>query len=402
MTIEQNEFRRSILRLEYLDGLRGLSALFVVVYHIFTLLGASPERYHCLQICETRNRWIWTGHQAVDVFIVLSGYCLMLPVARSKTQQLAGGTGAYLKRRARRILPPYYAALGISLLLFLLVPALNAGVGLSAEMYPSLTASAILSHVFLIDNLRSVWWQKIDGPMWSVATEWQIYFFFPFLLLPLWRRLGILPTVVAALALGLLLALAARGRLDQACPWYLGLFALGMAAAVVNFSQPAALRLVNWLQSPRLSWGVIAAGLWLAGLALNFLGQAPQWFCDIIVGAAVSALLVFCTRRAEKSDSPTEGGSVLRVLSSRPAVAAGAFSYSIYLLHIPILLAVQATLLSFSLPNSSRILGLVLAVPVAVGLSYLFHLVFERPFMARPAPKSERAAEIAAVINPAP
>src|SRR5579875_2648256 len=109
------------LRLEFLDGLRGLAALYVVEHHIaqFALSPhASPWRH--------AQRLYWHifcyGHQAVVVFIVLSGYVLMLPVARTQDGHMPKGVWDYFKRRARRILPPYYAALAICFLLVAFVP----------------------------------------------------------------------------------------------------------------------------------------------------------------------------------------------------------------------------------------------------------------------------------------
>ncbi len=58
--------------------------------------------------------WLSWGQVAVDVFIVLSGYCLMLPVARAGGA-LRGGPVGYMKRRARRILPPMLASLGVAM-----------------------------------------------------------------------------------------------------------------------------------------------------------------------------------------------------------------------------------------------------------------------------------------------
>src|SRR5436853_35532 len=60
--------------------------------------------------------WLYFGHFGVVVFIVLSGFCLMLPVVRGDGT-LRGGIAAFFKRRTLRIVPPYYVAIGLSLLL---------------------------------------------------------------------------------------------------------------------------------------------------------------------------------------------------------------------------------------------------------------------------------------------
>src|SRR5437660_75394 len=101
----------SRFRLDFLDGIRGLAALYVALFHVSYARQSLPEPARHL------TDWLQFGHYAVGVFIVLSGYCLMLPVARSADGRLRGGVGSYLRRRAWRILPPYYAALVLALAL---------------------------------------------------------------------------------------------------------------------------------------------------------------------------------------------------------------------------------------------------------------------------------------------
>ena len=112
------------LRLNHVDGLRALAALYVVLHHIW-LDGRPEDRAH------DWGSWLRHGHFAVTLFIVLSGYCLMLPVVRGDGT-LRGGIVPYLKR-ARRILPPYYAALGVTILLstFLIGHKTGAGSGIT-------------------------------------------------------------------------------------------------------------------------------------------------------------------------------------------------------------------------------------------------------------------------------
>src|SRR5262245_54437637 len=91
-------------RLAFLDGLRGLAALYVVLHHAaLEVSGGSFSRGSNLVRGLLRH-----GHFAVAVFIVLSGYCLMRPVAGDPLGRLRGGMWGYLGRRARRILPPYF------------------------------------------------------------------------------------------------------------------------------------------------------------------------------------------------------------------------------------------------------------------------------------------------------
>ena len=87
----------------YLDGVRALAALWVMFSHAcFITLGSTPASSGLPGLL------VNYGRLAVDVFIVLSGHRLMLPVTRKG--RLAGGTLDFYRRRARRILPPYFAA----------------------------------------------------------------------------------------------------------------------------------------------------------------------------------------------------------------------------------------------------------------------------------------------------
>src|ERR1041385_1529951 len=76
----------SRVHLAYLDGLRGLAALYIVLYHAQSMLSGLPSKV------DLGLSVITLGRFSVTIFIVLSGYCLMLPVASSHTQQLKGGT----------------------------------------------------------------------------------------------------------------------------------------------------------------------------------------------------------------------------------------------------------------------------------------------------------------------
>ncbi len=136
--------KNSGLRLDYLDGIRAAASLYVVLFHAG--LGVGPEPVPGW----TRNlqRAFSFGHDAVAVFIVLSGYCLMLPIARADGR-LARGVRSYFGRRAWRILPPYFAALAGSWLLLALVPSLETPTGtIWDDTFPAFAAGPVLSLCF--------------------------------------------------------------------------------------------------------------------------------------------------------------------------------------------------------------------------------------------------------------
>ena len=219
-------------RLHFLDGIRGLAAFLVVLHHMWqhSFLrvnnAAFPLWFRGLSILKE-------GHYLVAVFIVLSGFCLMLPVAQA-SGVMKGGAADYIKRRARRILPPYYASLAFAVALIALAPATREDTGTIYDAYQrSDMTGALVAHVLVLHNLFPNWAYRFDAPLWSVATEWQIYFVFPLALLPVWRRWGSVAPILIGLALGFL---SAGTVMKEACFWYIDLFAMGMAASSVCFA----------------------------------------------------------------------------------------------------------------------------------------------------------------------
>jgi len=364
------------LHLAYLDGLRAVAAFYVVLFH--AVLGMSESAL--VGPWRPLRRVFAYGHEAVAIFIVLSGFCLMLPVVRGRSAQLDVELGKFVRRRAFRILPPYFAALAGSLALLVVFPILRTpGTGtIWDNTLPGLEAGAIASHLLLIHNWSPSWGYQINGPLWSVASEWQIYFFFPLVLLPAWRRFGMGGALVVAAALGYAPLLFARAPAHVAIPWYLLLFALGMGAAAVVFSSDA---LPSRLRSA-LHWPRLSNGLWLACALLSSVG-ARLWFglkplTDLLVGLAAAALLISLSTQAVSGAR----GRLLEWLESRPLVALGHFSYSLYLTHLPVLALCYFALRPLPWPPIVSALSLsLLGVPASLLVAYVFHLGIERRFI---------------------
>jgi len=366
--------------LPFLDGLRGLAALSVAIGHAYGTYRFEPSSYQPARFAALE---ILGGSHAVALFIVLSGFCLMMPVARSGDERLRGGAGRYFKRRAWRILPPYYAALALSLAILASLPAQNVSDSAFLRLVlPAFRFDVIASHLLMIYNLHSSWVLKINPPFWSVATEWQIYFLFPFLLIPIWRRFGPMATIAVGLAVGLaphVLLGHTSYSVSVGRPWYSGLFAMGMVAAGICFT-PAGTR----------GWGTDFVWKW-AGSATIFLlamvaglARFTNWNeskhvpFDVLEGLAAASLLIWCYRQRVGQGR----GFVIRILECTPVVFLGAISYSLYLMHAPILFLAHRLSRPWQTSSASAaIIMLVGAVPVSVLLCSGFHFAFERPFM---------------------
>jgi peptidoglycan/LPS O-acetylase OafA/YrhL len=351
--------------------MRGLAAMYVVFFHVVVIYYAQFQGW-------MRPGFVWMthGHWAVNVFIVLSGFCLTLPLARSRSLMLEGGFGRYMTRRAVRILPPYYAAVVLSLLALVLSADAWRWVRGMPVVHPGwaseFSKGNLISHVLLVHNFTR-WANALDGPMWSVATEFQIYFFFPLLLLPVLRKFGRTACVLAGVVVGLLpVWLFSLNSQAAAAPWYLGLFAMGMVAADIGFSVKAP------FESLYLPAAILAAS---AAVLLGCrYGEAGWWTIpeDTLIGAATACCLVWSTRSENRRKMP------VRWLEMKLPVWLGTFSYSIYLMHMPIIWKARIFTDRLHLsPLRDFVLNIGFVVPIAVGGSMIFHVFFERPFLRR-------------------
>lgn len=350
-------------RFEYLDGLRALAALFVLVHHSWlAVFTAFPRNSGPVWL-----GWMLYGHMAVSVFIVISGFSLTIAPAR-RNMRLPGTSGQFISRRAWRILPTYWAALLFTCLVFGVVTADQTGA--------TVTPKAIVVHALLLQDVVDS--TKPNGAFWSIAVEWQIYFLFPVMLLLCRRYRPALAcwAIFALVVIGYELALhvSVFERFLNITPQYIVLFAMGvLTASLLGREVPS-----------RLAARLVP----LAGaLAIAFVGvcwwQGSVWvvdhffWVDMLVGAAVAALIGgLALGRAPAASS---------ALGSRPLSGIGAYSYSIYLIHAPLLWLVWHFLVArLSLAPTVR-LGVLLAIvtPVVLVASWAFYRVFERPFLIR-------------------
>jgi len=368
--------RQRSSHLRHLDGLRGLAALFVVLHHtwltIWPNVNGTPKG-----TVGSATRFLAFGHFAVVVFIVLSGFCLSVPVARSGG--LEGGARRFFRRRARRLLPPYYASFALSLVLIWTLIGSRTGthwdISVPIDWRGYSGNGLLLGDVLGGGQVNNVWW--------SVALEWQIYLAFP-LLVACWLVFG------AGIAAVLGFMLAGAGwlvvsrvpdigpfHLAGAMPWFLALFSLGMLAAAIHETDLAHMRRMReWRHWPAAalvaSLGIVAVCI-VAGRGGVF---AHLGIMDIAVGTAAAFVILACR---------DEDSRFARALAWRPLVFLGGFSYSLYLVHAPLLQLVwQYDLGPLDLgPSPTFLLLALVGVPVILVASYIFFLAFERPFLSK-------------------
>ncbi len=358
------------LHLSHVEGLRALAALVVFVNHSYAQAAFPGHQPEAAWYLRPFMHFMVFGHLSVSVFIVISGFCLALPVVDSGGR-IVNGVAQFMLRRARRILPPYYAALALCLLLIATI--IGTRTGSPWDVPIDFEARDVLIHVLLLQDLFST--GKINYVFWSIAVEWQIYFLFPLLVIVA-RRFGIFQLAVAALVLGYAVRFLGDGtRIERANPHFVGLFALGMLAAY-------------WVRSPQLQslrertkgtfgWVGLACFVFVCA-ACHFLGlRGPFHFAELDLPVGVMAFAVLIHSTLEK------GSWLARSLNAKWVVWMGTFSYSIYLIHAPLLQIMWqygVNPLGLGKPETFALLTLG-GGPLVVGVSYAFFLIFERPFM---------------------
>jgi peptidoglycan/LPS O-acetylase OafA/YrhL len=287
-----------------LTGIRGVAALFVAVYHL-NGFNAPPQ----LQVPGLASVVLDHGYLAVDLFFVLSGYVMALSYGEMVRVWNTRNYLRFLIRRVARVYPLFaLITLFIALMLF---------TGVSHETIPD-AGSALGWNLLMLQGWGFA--TSIDGPSWSISTEWGAYLVFPILaaVTLFGNRRTLIATLAVAAGTVVLLAVLPfgdHGPLDiygpgSALARCLAEFTLGLMA--FRAAQQRAVQ--AWARRP-------ASGLLLAAAIVALL----CWHgTDLAIVALLPAFIV------------TLGvgrGPVQAVLGSPLLFLAGEISYALYLLH---------------------------------------------------------------------
>lgn len=294
-----------------IEGARGWLAWTVVASHIVQITGLS-------NVISKVGLIEKSGHYAVGLFIVISGF-VITNLVMGKPEPY----GLYIARRALRIYPAYLVCLAIGIfasgmtfdaLLSLPTNIDRQEIHVAARQvefqqhfWQHLVAHLTLLHGVIPNNILNESQYMFLGPAWSLSLEWQFYLVAPF--------------AVAAL----------RGRYA----------ALAVAVVLLSFAAYKA-KLFGTFYNPSILFG--AGHYFLLGIATRLAAEKLPKFetypYAIALGAAIMLLVdrdlvVLAGWIALVAYFQTAKTSPL--LDSRIANWAGARSYSVYILHQPII-----------------------------------------------------------------
>jgi hypothetical protein len=284
-------------RLLFIDGLRGVAAMMVVLYH---LVGRTSAH-------EMTAR----GYLGVSIFFVLSGFVITMAIGERKIS--LGFLGRFAVRRALRLDPPYWASIVVAIALMYLATIIGV-----AKEFPSIPQ--ILAHLIYLQDILH--FQAISDVYWTLCLEFQFYLF---LIMILWIGRQQVTSIgfQGALVVLLLLSLAEHASIADLTPTGLFLpYWYGFSAGAITY----------WTITGRLS------SRFLFSTLLLLIGFTPFGHDDALIVTSLTAGILYLAFQLRKMD----------VWLADPFTQfLGKTSYSLYLFHSLIGWSAQSLALRF-------------------------------------------------------
>ena len=365
-------------RIDELDGLRGILALWVALSHIFCWCGYSQWPFALPHLLNSTAQKSWVQFSfaaaAVDTFIILSGFAISY-MLHSRPQTY----GQFMTGRFFRIYPVYLVCLLSGFLTFHAIPSIIDSVSWHDNEYFNLymrpvlaselahPATHLVSHLTLLfglipDKLLPGGAFSLVPPAWSITLEWQYYLLAPFLAWFARRPAGLIVLGIISCGEHVYSHFWSAAFLPERLP----LFLIGIGSYHLYASSD------RWKHS-RYRLQILAAAL-AAVLIVDWHSLALFiWIC------VFSGVLADEGNPAERLLFP-----IRRFLLKRPLQFVGAISYPLYLVHWPVIVGSMAFLVIWQPGISSGgALGIMLAVtlPAILTVAWLLHILVEKPLM---------------------
>jgi peptidoglycan/LPS O-acetylase OafA/YrhL len=335
-----------------LDGLRTLSILGVIWHHTAGA-GATWSLLH-------------RGNRGVDLFFVISGFLIVTLLLRAKAAQGTFSLPKFWGRRSLRILPVYYAVLG-----------LYAALVYWLERNP-VDRQAFFDHLPAFATFTSNWFVNLDNPRvifyfaWSLAAEEQFYLFWP------WceRYLrGWWPLLAASLALVLTQgwSMAVASLPPDQLPFPMRMLTSVPAAILLGVILAHLLHTARGFRLMQVLSGQRGSALGALALCALTLYLTPMWgaAADLIIAGALLLLVSACVIRPDHD--------LAQILTLRPVAWIGRISYGMYLFHMLGVNVIRRVLAAAS--YSSAYLDFIGGTLVAILLAALSYRYFESYFL---------------------
>src|SRR5580700_6973645 len=347
----------------------------------------------------------------MTLFFVLSGFVIHYNYAGLVTDGRLRGIAAFFWARFARLYPLFL----LMMLIYVLVSQRHVAYWTG---HPEKIDAIFQALPYFLLSIQSWIYKVIDGgwlidairggspPTWSISTEWFFYFAYPLIA---WLILRARAPAIILLVVGLWCVLwtafstGLYDRTPQIDAWAVGRF--GPIAGVQNHEDSFVLWLLYvspYLRIGEFVLGALTAQLyaalqrrdvtgrentlggavfWAAALSVllvNYLEYSPDVAMTIFrkmnmnfALAPSVALLVFCAARYQ--------GAASRLLTSRPAIALGEASYSIYLVHSIVLIAAVKLTGGVAHGVAYNVMELIVLMTIVVAISLVLYAYYEAP-----------------------
>ncbi|MBA3572347.1 MAG: acyltransferase [Pyrinomonadaceae bacterium] len=368
-------------RMLTLDAMRGVAALAVVMYHALAVAPQTALSGWQWWLPQVTAYMVHFAYAGIYLFFVISGFCIHLYWAKARATGVEKPVihfFLFLKRRVRRLYPPYLAALALYLCyLAYKIPVKVTGfylwdVGL---------------HLFMLHNLDARTAYTINGAFWTLAIEEQLYLAY-FLLLFLRIRYGWGRTLLLCVAARIGWLIMSRYLtqsfgiaipVNEAAASYWFIWALGALSVEAALGVT---KLPGWCYRISLACVALVCAMCLTQVLpmvddmtwvhdVGWLVMHPAWGFGffILVNNSVAAEQRW---RLKSSRAP-------RLITALASI--GLISYSLYLIHSLVLM--HWYWFGFTRLHILTI-SLLIMTPLSVAFGWLFFRLCERPFMTLP------------------
>lgn len=332
-------------RMPLIDALKAIAALVVLVHH-FSSYGPLAEAAR--DYFPVVFNWLFDyGRMAVQVFLVIAGFLAARGLS-SQGQALSVSPLPLIWKRYLRLAVPYLAAIGLAI-----IAAAVADQWLEDDAIPArATFTQWLAHATLLHGLLG--FDALSAGVWYIAIDFQL---FALMALLLWSgRIRIVaPALVLAVATTSLFWFNRDASWDNWAIYFFGSYGLGAAA---------------WWASERREMSV-----WLGAMVTITVAALIIDFRLRIALALSVALLLGFSRRS---------GLLERWPNVRPLAFLGQISYSIFLVHFPVLLLANTLYAQTDYDSSlSTLVWLGMAWAASLLTATLFYRWIESPEASR-------------------
>lgn len=357
-------------RLQSLDGLRGLAAIVVLLHHCALAHPAFSDIYTSAEVPPTGSLWWWIsatpirlltfGAESVVVFFVLSGMVITFPVLR----YLNFNWRSYYVARTVRLWVPVAASILLATLWISLVPQVESPFVSKWVLYRSTPSLDWAEVGASLDLLRGP--TRLNNPLWSI--QWEFIFS---LLLPVFIWIGVLlKHRPISLGAGCALVVGLGYLTSTPALMYLPVFLTGVMLAL-RWSSVSSVLL-------RLSNNRFGHYLWVTFLLISFVMLSSHWIlwsCRVTDSVLIAASQAFVLwGAANLVIAAALCPFAKRALTSGVTQWLGRISFSLYLVHAPIIIAAV-----YLFGANQWVKPVIVAIPTSLIVAQMFYWLVERP-----------------------